>query len=338
MNYGFQLFTMIILIIIATTGWTQDKGGRWQFEGNGHDTADWDTQDDTGNLQGAATYSDLDPAEGDSCLWLTPDAVGNYFRIDDSDDLDFTDEDIGISMWIYPAILSPVHFLINKGDQYSVPKTTNYSLRISNNEHLEFLVRVNNQAYPVASSFTIPVNQWTFIAVFYDYSAGKVYLWNTPTSTPTDTLDFNQPLTPNDEPLSIGAWYRSDLADPADREFYGRMDDVRISGSLENILPVTSGIEHQNSQKSLSEFNLNQNYPNPFNAETTISFRLPETEHVLLDVYDITGRNVAIIADRKLTQGVHTFRFNAENLPTGVYFYRITIKNQRQIKKMILMK
>jgi hypothetical protein len=338
MNYGFKLLTMIILIVVATTGWTQNKGGRWQFEGNGDDTADWDTQDNAGELQGAATYSNQGPAEGDSYLWLTPDSVNNYFRIDDGDDLDFADEDIGISMWIYPVILNSVHFLINKGDQYPVQKTTNYSLRISNEVHLEFLVRVNNVAQKVASSFTIPVNQWTFIAVFYDYNAGKVYFWNTPTSTPTDTVDFSQPLVPNSDPLSIGAWYRSDPADPADRDFKGRIDDVRLSGSLENILPVTSEIEHQIGQNRLSEFNLNQNYPNPFNAETTISFRLPATVHVLLDVYDITGRNVAIIADQKLAQGVHTYRFNAENLPTGVYFYRITTKNQQQIKKMILMK
>ena len=61
----YQLFTMIILIVVTTTAWTQDKGGRWQFENNGFDTADWDNLDDSGNLQGTATYSGVDPANRD---------------------------------------------------------------------------------------------------------------------------------------------------------------------------------------------------------------------------------------------------------------------------------
>jgi len=316
--------------------WSQDKGGRWQFEGNGDDTADWDTQNDTGNLQGAATYSNIDPAEGESCLWLTPDAINDYFRIDDSDDLDFTDEDIGISMWIYPVIINEVHFLVNKGDQYPVQKTTNYSLRISNDDRLEFLVRVNNVAQNVASSFTIPVNQWTFIAAFYDYSAGKVYMWNSLTSTPTDTLDFNQPLIPNNDPLSIGAWYRSDPEDPAHRDFNGRMDDVRISGSLENILPVTAGIENHETPFT---FDLKQNYPNPFNPKTTITYELHMTNEIELSIYNLLGQKIVTLVSAKQQPGTYSVEWDASGLASGIYIYRLESNSgYSQTRKMVLYK
>ena len=244
MNSKYQVSLFIILIIVTTTACTQDKGGRWQFEDNGFDTADWDNLEDPGTLQGTATYSELNPVEGNSFLWLDTLSVNNFFKIVDSDDLDFTDEDIGISMWIYPIVIKGVHFLVNKGDQISVPKTTNYSLRITEGGRLEFLVRNSSHAQKVKSSFSIPANQWTFVAAFYDYDAAKVYIWNSNILTPIDTLDFNQSFFANDDPLSIGSWYRSDPENPAHRDFNGRIDDVRISGLLENIIPVISGMEH----------------------------------------------------------------------------------------------
>ena len=173
MKMKFLLYIIMILVFVTTAAWTQDKGGRWQFEDNGFDTADWDNLDDSGALQGDASYSSVDPAEGSSYLWLDTNSVNDYFRIDDSDDLDFKDEDIGISMWIYPLLINDVHYLINKGDQFSDTITTNYSLRISNKGSLEFLVRDSTKAQKVGSSFTIPVNQWTFVAAFYDHDGNR---------------------------------------------------------------------------------------------------------------------------------------------------------------------
>jgi len=72
----------------------QNKGGRWQFENNGFDTAGWDAQNDNGALQGEAVYNNLNPAQGTHYLFLDTLSIYDYFRIDDSNDLDFTNEDI----------------------------------------------------------------------------------------------------------------------------------------------------------------------------------------------------------------------------------------------------
>ena len=297
--------------------------------------ADWDNLDDSGTLQDSAIYNDVDPAEGISYLWLDTLYTNDYFRIDDSDDLDFTDEDIGISMWIFPIVLNDVHFLVNKGDQFSEPITTNYSLRISDQRQLEFLIRDTIKAQKVASSFTISINQWTFVAAFYDFDAAKVYLWNTPGSNPIDTLDFNYNHFSNDDPLSIGSWYRSDPEFPSVKDFNGRIDDVRISGSLENIIPVTSGIE---KMERLLGYNLYQNYPNPFNPKTIINYELQITNEVDLSIYNLLGQKVATLVSERKNAGHHQVEWDASDFPSGVYYYMINAGEFQDVKKMILIR
>ena len=169
MIWKYHVFVLTLILFIATTAWTQDKGGRWQFEDNGSDTADWDNQDDPGILQADATYRLGGAAEGNFYLFIDTLSTIDYFKIDHSADLDFTDEDIGISMWIYPIILNGVHYLLNKGDQFLTPKTTNYALRISSDKKLEFLIRdpiVDAKKVLPVSLYS--ANQWTFVAAYYD--------------------------------------------------------------------------------------------------------------------------------------------------------------------------
>lgn len=87
-----------------------------------------------------------------------------------------------------------------------------------------------------------------------------------------------------------------------------------------------------------AKFMLRQNYPNPFNPVTNIEFSLPHSGNVKLAVYDILGREVLILADQKLNPGNYSYRFEAGNLSSGVYFYRISGENFTDIKKMVLVK
>ena len=103
------------------------------------------------------------------------------------------------------------------------------------------------------------------------------------------------------------------------------------------VFETTSTIESDQNQKP-AVYALKQNYPNPFNPMTNISFTIPEADHVVIEVFDILGRKVSTIVNSDLPQGLHSVRFNAQNLPAGIYFYRMNAGEFTQTRKFILVR
>jgi len=95
---------------------------------------------------------------------------------------------------------------------------------------------------------------------------------------------------------------------------------------------------NQISQNVPTEIGLSQNFPNPFNPSTVIKFSLPESTHVNLTVYDQLGRIVESLVDSDLTTGTYQFIFNAKNLSSGLYYYRLSTVNYNQTKKMVILR
>lgn len=87
-----------------------------------------------------------------------------------------------------------------------------------------------------------------------------------------------------------------------------------------------------------SEFRLHQNYPNPFNPSTKIKFDIPNSSFVRISVYDVIGREAAVIVNQNLNAGSYETEFNAVKFTSGVYFYKIEAEGFTQIKKMVLVK
>jgi len=90
-------------------------------------------------------------------------------------------------------------------------------------------------------------------------------------------------------------------------------------------------------------FILYQNYPNPFNPSTTIKFSIPfvESRHassVQLIVYDVLGREVTTLINEEMQTGTYEVEFDATNLPSGIYFYRLNVNRYVDVKKMILLR
>jgi hypothetical protein len=86
------------------------------------------------------------------------------------------------------------------------------------------------------------------------------------------------------------------------------------------------------------EYKLYQNFPNPFNPVTTIEFDIVKTQDVKLQVYDILGREIRTLIETNLGAGKYRVQFNAVDLPSGIYFYKLTTPDYTNIKRMILMK
>jgi hypothetical protein len=97
--------------------------------------------------------------------------------------------------------------------------------------------------------------------------------------------------------------------------------------SQSEILEITAGASKQN---------VVQNWPNPFNPSTNISFTLADCKHVQLSVSDVSGAVVAVLADKEFDKGSHTVRFDANDLPVGVYFYTLRTNDYTFTRRLVL--
>jgi hypothetical protein len=117
----------------------------------------------------------------------------------------------------------------------------------------------------------------------------------------------------------------------------GQTDTVLVVwGKLRNILGPQA-ITQQGSEVP-EKFSLAQNYPNPFNPATNIKVNISKSGFVSLKVFDITGREAAVLIDEEMNAGIYNVDFNAMSLPSGVYFYRLETDSFSDTKKMILVK
>jgi hypothetical protein len=111
-----------------------------------------------------------------------------------------------------------------------------------------------------------------------------------------------------------------------------RLKQIDLDGSYEysNVVEINIGVA--------DKFELLPNYPNPFNPTTKIKYAIPTEMHVTLNVYDVLGRKVATLVNKKQNAGNYEVVFNAGNLPSGIYFAKITAGTYSAVRKMMLVK
>tara|TARA_B100001094_G_scaffold213016_1_gene206979 strand:- start:213 stop:1382 length:1170 start_codon:yes stop_codon:yes gene_type:complete len=165
-----------------------------------------------------------------------------------------------------------------------------------------------------------------------------------------------------DMPVVIAAWggYENDelgislpgytMGDSIDLRLYSVSEgqelyvETTLEGSTYGDTPLTSGTAVVlSSPATPMAYELMQNYPNPFNPSTSIVFSLPETGHISLNIYDISGRLVSTLVNGTLDNGVHNVMWNGtdmngELVSAGVYIYALESADMVMTKKMILMK
>lgn len=117
----------------------------------------------------------------------------------------------------------------------------------------------------------------------------------------------------------------------------GYKNPSRRYGTTTISINVT-GINEKFDNSIPQEYKLYSNYPNPFNPETIIRYSIPQSSFTTIKIYNIEGKELATIVNEMKTAGNYQISFNASQLPSGTYFYRIESGNFSSTKKMILLK
>lgn len=141
-------------------------------------------------------------------------------------------------------------------------------------------------------------------------------------------------------PTKIHIIYQS-TAGPGCQSYYDNAPTYRVWGVYQKINPETGNVINvQNISSEIpSSFSLKQNYPNPFNPTTSIRFEIAKASNIILKVYDISGKEVAVLANNEfVTAGLKEVKFNGNNFASGVYFYTLVAGDFSETKKMVLLK
>jgi predicted GH43/DUF377 family glycosyl hydrolase len=117
--------------------------------------------------------------------------------------------------------------------------------------------------------------------------------------------------------------------------YAGRTGSIeRIGYASDTLATAIEGV----AEEMLKTYILSQNYPNPFNPSTGIKFALPKPEIVKIKVYNTIGQHISTILNKPMRAGHHEVEFNAQNLSSGIYYYRIEAGEFQDLKKMILLR
>ncbi len=253
-----------------------------------------------------------------------------------------------IKTWLLTGTASNKKSLISMGADQGY----NYSRATSGGQDLEFAQTFGKYVYksdnanstaPATEGVTIDVgNQrpmsatppggsyWPDGCSKFDASAISLYRYINHTNADTLAAIGN---------LGTGYIVATVFQDP--RYFTGGFGNVfrSVIGWVRSNGGLITGINSGNAVINTPEnFKLSQNYPNPFNPSTVINYSIPKSGLVTLKVYDILGKEVASLVNEFKSAGSYDFKFNASNLSSGVYFYRLESGNFVETKKMSLMK
>jgi hypothetical protein len=209
-----------------------------------------------------------------------------------------------------------------------------WKVSISNN-HLRWTVKTGVGIKDLDSETELKLNSWYHVTVVYSGSDFEVWLngyldaftsWSG--TIPTTTID-----------LTIGQVLPGDQ----NYNFNGSLDDIRIYdyalsvNQIDSLAGVTS-VEDRANTVLPAEYFLQQNYPNPFNPSTRIEYNLPQRTAVSLGIYDVLGREVALLIHETQDAGCKSITWNTNGIPSGVYFYRLSTPLFQSTKKLVILK
>ena len=241
---------------------------------------------------------------------LVNDEIIKFVNIPDSI-VEITDQQLNSYMETNPFTInssSNFYFSLGYGSPDTVKALTELQGNYNLNHSVELVDAVTNNVIAIVNNITTNEN---------NISIGEVISYQVNTQSIGERTVKIRIVTNNN---FIGAFSLADIL------------------AEDNILGKKNYEQLELSNVGVKEYALDQNYPNPFNPSTIIVFQLPSEGLVTLKVYDILGNEVAILINEQKPQGRYEVNFNASNLASGVYIYKLQAGDFVSSKKMILIK
>ena len=142
-----------------------------------------------------------------------------------------------------------------------------------------------------------------------------------------DSISYKY-VTPGTDPEHLARGYRVPPGGGSIPLVY--FDDDSIVNAM--------GFENMGANNYPADFMLYQNYPNPFNPSTTISFSIPRSTYTTLKIFNTIGQEIATLVSDNLNPGTYSKQWNATNVASGVYFYKLQVGDFVQTKKLLLLR
>lgn len=229
------------------------------------------------------------------------------------------------------------------GSPYTITVTAGAHVLIPigyNQNHYVYFSSVGaDDVLRIITSGSLPVELVSFSAII---NKSKVQL-NWKTATEVNNYGFEVERNRNNNWQKIGfvqghgnsnspKYYSFTDVPNGGTEFKYRLKQIDFDGQYEYSPEVEVNLEVP------ANFSVKQNFPNPFNPTTKIEFSLPLDNNVEIKVFNVLGMEVATLLNEHRQAGTHTVEFNASNLSSGIYFYKLVSGNYSEIKKMILLR
>jgi hypothetical protein len=202
---------------------------------------------------------------------------------------------------------------------YGLPDTIMIDIKSNNLNHIADLIISddNDELFQASTGL--------FSTTSSSYETYKIPLSKFNAIDPASS--FNFPIRIRS--LQIKLWYTTPVGGINNGTLY--FDNLRIK------YPTITSI--RTNQRLLPlRYNLYQNFPNPFNPNTTIQYEIPEIDNVRLEVYNLLGQKVCTLVDRRQYGGIYNVNFQADDLASGIYLYRLQVGEQVALRKMILLR
>jgi hypothetical protein len=173
---------------------------------------------------------------------------------------------------------------------------------------------------------------------FYNWHGGRIYEYSINVSI--DNVSWNTVVSHSNS--SLAEWTTDEFDQVTARyvkiDYHGQNQN-NWAGLWEAQIWGDNLTTFENpSDLIVDEFSISQNYPNPFNPSTKIKIRIPIKTHVNLKIYNSIGEEISELANYEMESGIHEFEFNADDLTSGIYFYRMIAQEFIDTKKMILLR